>query len=177
VGPSFGLNEGDYQVLNLPPSDQVSALASGSADAIAGPEPYLTMGEVENIGRVLVRFGDWDPSPNVLTVSRAFLEQRPDDVVKLLRSWQMALDLWQNEQDKAAAHLMATFQEAGYTKLTPDMVKLMMKPFRLEPDITPDFVDHMKKEAASMIAAGRLSSEPDWEKSVAPEMLEQARKS
>lgn len=176
VAPSFGLKKGDYTVVNMAVPDQVGALAAGQVDAICGPEPYLTMGVVENIGRVLLRFGDWEPSPNVLTVSRGFLEERPDDVVKVLQSWLKALDMWNNEPDKVANSLVQTFQEAGYKKLTIDMIKNMMKNFRVEPDITPEFVEYMKKEASSMMAAGRLKAEPDWVKSVAPEMLEKARK-
>ena len=176
VAPSFGLKKGDYTIVNLAVPDQVSALATGQVDATCGPEPYLTMAEVENIGRVLVRFGKWEPSPNVLTVSRTFLDQRPDDVVKLMQSWLKVLDVWNNEPDKAAKSLVQTFQQAGYNKITTAMIRSMMKNFRVEPEISPEFIAYIKKEAQAMVAAGKLKSEPDFARAVAPEMLEKARK-
>jgi hypothetical protein len=51
----------------------------------------------------------------------------------------------------------------------------MMKPLRVEPELTDDFIDYVKGEAKSMVAAKRLKAEPDWSKVMAPELVEKAR--
>jgi NitT/TauT family transport system substrate-binding protein len=175
VGPKLGLKEGDYRIVNLQPANQVPALAAGSIDAFAGPEPYLTVGEEEKIGKVLVRFGQYDSIPTCLVVSTAFLEKNPDTVIVFLKSWLDAVEYWQRNPVGVVEALHSMYRESGYTALTPAMVGKMAKLPKVVPDITPELVADMKAQAEILYKAGSLKRLPEWDKVIRSDLLAKAR--
>lgn len=175
VGPKLGLNEGDYRIVNLQPANQVPALAAGSIDAFAGPEPYLTVAEEEKLGKVLVRFGDYDPIPTCLVVSTPFLEKNPSTVMAFLKSWLDGVEFWQRNPAGVVESLYGMYRESGYTTLTPAMVSKMTKLPKVVPDITPALVADMKTQADILYKAGSLKTLPDWDKVIRVDLLAKAR--
>lgn len=175
VGPKLGLKEGDYRIVNLQPANQVPALAAGSIDAFAGPEPYLTIGEQEKIGKVLVRFGPYDANPTCLVVNTAFLEKFPDTVNAFLKSWLDGVEYWEHNPDGVVDALLSMYRESGYTALSPPMVSKMAKLPKVVPDITPELAAYIKGQADILYKAGSLKRLPDWEKVIRPELVAKAR--
>jgi len=175
VGPKLGLKEGEYRIINLPPENQVPALAAGSVDAFAGPEPYLTIGEEEKIGKVLVRFGQYDAIPTCLVVSTAFLEKYPDTVIAFLRSWLDGVEYWDHNPDGVVEALLSMYRESGYTALSPTMISKMAKLPKVVPEITPELIAYMKEQADILYKAGSLKRLPDWDKVIRPDLLAKAR--
>jgi NitT/TauT family transport system substrate-binding protein len=175
VGPALGLKEGAYRIVNLPPENQLPALVSGSVDAFAGPEPYLTLGEEEKAGKVLVRFGPYDANPTCLVVSTSFLEKHPDTVIAFLKSWLDGVDYWNANPDAAAEALLDMYRENGYGALTPELMKKLVSYPKVAPDITPRLVKYMKGQAEILFKAGSLKRLPDWDKVIRADLVEQAR--
>jgi len=175
VGPRNGLNEGDYRLVNLQPTNQVPALAAGSIDAMAAPEPYLTVAEDEKLGKVLVRFGAYDSLPTCLVVNASFLERHPDTVVAFLRSWLDGVEYWQRNPDGVVSALHGMYTESGYSSLSPATIGKMARLPKVVPDITPELVADIKRQAEILHKAGSLKTLPDWNKVIRTDLLAKAR--
>ncbi len=175
VAPKLGLKEGDYRIINLPPENQVPALVAGSIDAFAGPEPYLTIGEQEKIGKVLVRFGPYDANPTCLVVNTAYLEKFPDTVHAFLQSWLDGVEYWAHNPDGVANTLLSMYQESGYTALSPSMIRKMAQLPKVVPDITPELTAYVKGQADILYKAGSLKRLPDWDKVIRSDLVAKAR--
>jgi ABC-type nitrate/sulfonate/bicarbonate transport system substrate-binding protein len=175
VGPKFGLNKDDYRIVNLPPQDQLSGLASGSIAAFAGPEPYLTLGTEQKLGHVLLRFGKYDPNPTCLVVNASFLDKHPETVVAFLRSWLDGVKYWHDDPKGVVQALHSMYQEDGYTTLTPAMIAKIVKLPKVEPEITPDLVKYIKGQAQRLHDKNRLPALPGWNKAIRPDLLKKAK--
>lgn len=175
VGPSFGLYPGGYKLINLRPADQVAALSAGSIIAFVGPEPYLIIGEAENVGRVLLRFAKFDLNPTLLVASVSFIERYPNTVITLLKSWLDGMEFWKRSRAAVAETLLDLHKEGGYLTLTRAMMEKMVDLIEAQPDITPEIVKYVKEQADIAVAAGQLKVLPNWEKALRPDLLAKAR--
>lgn len=175
VAPKLGLKEGDYRIVNLQPANQVPALAAGSIDAFAGPEPYLSIGEQEKIGNILVRFGRFDANPTCLVVNTGFLEKHPETVNAFLKSWLDGVEYWRSNHDGVVDALLSMYRDAGQSSLSPAIVSKMAKLPNVVPDITPELVTYIKGQADILLKAGSLKRMPDWDKVIRADLVAKAR--
>jgi NitT/TauT family transport system substrate-binding protein len=175
VAPALGLKEGEYRVINLPPENQVPALAAHSIDAFAGPEPYVTIGEEQKIGHVLMRFGKYDPIPTCLVASTSYVESRPEMVTAFLKSWLDGLRYWETNPDAVADTLLGMYRETGYTAMDRTTMRKLLGFVKVTPEVTPDLIAYMKEQADVLHKAGSLKRLPDWEKVVRVDLLAKAR--
>lgn len=174
VGPRLGLKEGEYRIVNLQPADQPAALAAGSVDAYAGPEPYLSITERSGIGKVLIRFGPYDANPTCLVVNTSFLNKHPETVLAFLRSWLDGVEYWHKDPKGVVDALLGMYREGGHN-LEPELVAQMASLPKVVPDITPELVEYMKGQAGILHKAGQLKNLPEWDKVIRPDLLEKAR--
>lgn len=175
AAPKFGLKKGDYRIVNLEPQLQVAALAAGSISAFAGPEPYLTLAAEQKLGKVLLRFGDYDPNPTCLVVNASFLTEHPDTVVAFLRSWLDGVKYWREHRDGAVDALYSMYREDGYNDLTREMVANICKFPRVEPDITTALATYIKGQAEYLHNQNKVPLIKDWDKVLRPDLLAKAR--
>jgi ABC-type nitrate/sulfonate/bicarbonate transport system substrate-binding protein len=175
VGPAHGLKPGDYQLVNMRPPDQVAALSAGSVDAITSFEPYLTVAEQEGIGTVLMRFGEIDPNPTCLVLSSVLIEKSPDTVRLFLKSWLDGVEFWRGNPVRVAEIIYQQYAAAGYANVTHSMAASIVRQIKVEPELTPKIIAHIKAEAERMKAANLLREMPDWAKVIRPDLLQQAR--
>ncbi|OGA46853.1 MAG: hypothetical protein A3F74_27485 [Betaproteobacteria bacterium RIFCSPLOWO2_12_FULL_62_58] len=177
VAPSFELKPGGYRLINIVPANQVAALSAGSIDAFVGPEPYLIVGEAENIGRVLLRFGKYDLNPTCLVASASFVDKYPDTVVAFLKSWLDGVMFWEKNRSAAAKTLLAIYRKDGNTALTESMMEKLVDLIEVQPDITSDVVKYIEEQANLAMAHGQLRSLPNWREAIRPDLLSKARAS
>ena len=175
VAPAHGLKPGDYQLVNMRPPDQVAAMSAGSVDAITSFEPYLTVAEKEGIGTMLMRFGEIDPNPTCLVLSSALIEKSPKTVQVFLKSWLDGVEFWRGNPGRVAEIIHQQYGTAGYANVTRDMAESIVRQIKVEPDLTPAIVTHIKAEAERMKAANLLREMSDWAKVIRPDLLAQAR--
>ena len=175
VAPAHGLKPGDYQLVNMRPPDQVAALSAGSVDAITSFEPYLTVAEQEGIGTVLMRFGEIDPNPTCLVLSPSLIEKSPETVRVLLKSWLDGVEFWRNNSGRVAEIIHQQYATSGYAQVTRAMAESIVRQIKVEPELTPNIIAHIKAEAERMKAANLLREMPDWAKVIRPDLLAQAR--
>jgi ABC-type nitrate/sulfonate/bicarbonate transport system substrate-binding protein len=175
VAPAHGLKPGDYQLVNMRPPDQVAAMSAGSVDAMTSFEPYLTVAEKEGIGTMLMRFGQIDPNPTCLVLSPSLIEKSPETVRVLLKSWLDGVEFWRGNPGRVAEIIHQQYAAAGYSNVTRDMAESIVRQLKVEPDLTPKIVEHIKAEAERMKATNLLREMPDWAKVMRPDLLAQAR--
>lgn len=173
--PAFGLTPADVQIVNIPHPNHVAALAAGSVDASACVEPYPSVAEVEGLAKVLVDYSKYDITPVVLGANRSAVENKREAVVTFLRGWLAAVDIFNNDPDKAAAIVKAHFTQQGF-EISDKVVKLMLSKLDVRTDYIPELNAALTAEAETLVKGGQLSEVPDFSKLLDSSLLEEARK-
>ena len=75
--PAFNLKDSDFQMVNVDFKDQAAALAGGSIDAFAGVEPFCALAESLGYSELLLDYEKYDPMPNMLASTSAFVKNNP----------------------------------------------------------------------------------------------------
>ncbi len=99
---SAGLGPDDVQVENLETGAAAAAFASGQLDAVGVFAPFTTQALKREGSHTLFTSKDFPGAiPDHLTISRELLDERPDDVQKLIDAWFLTLDYIKKNPDKA----------------------------------------------------------------------------
>jgi len=111
-----GLQETDVEVVNLSVEEGAKALAEGKVDAAALWEPFLSE-QANSHGATKLFTSAEIPGQvlDVLAVQQDVAEQRPDDVVNLIRGWEQGLQLLQTRPQEVmpiVAQAMQTTPDA-----------------------------------------------------------------
>jgi NitT/TauT family transport system substrate-binding protein len=108
---SVGLTEADIQFSGLPTADAAAAFSNGEFDATGVFAPF-TLQALERPGsKVLFDSADFPGTiPDFLVVNGDLVDQRPEDVQKLVDAWYLTLE-WIEENPDEATEIMA--EQAG----------------------------------------------------------------
>jgi NitT/TauT family transport system substrate-binding protein len=119
-----GLQETDVELVNLSVEEGAKALAEGKVDAAALWEPLLSE-QANRDGATKLFTSAEIPGQvlDVLAVQKDVAEQRPDDVVNLIRGWEHALQLV-HTQPQDAMPIMAEAQQTTPDALQRDLSSL-----------------------------------------------------
>jgi len=173
IAPAYGLNKGDFQVINVKFHDHVSALAGGSVDAFAGVEPYPSLAEVEGLGIIVTNYSKYDIVPLMLAVNRPVLEKRSSELVPFLKGWLAAVRMFKNNPQRVIAIVWNFYKSQGYN-VQEEVIRRAL----LHMDVTPNYVPELKAYltdiAQTLVKRGQIASVPDWDKVLDREMLQRA---
>jgi len=101
---SHGMKQEDIEMVNMTPDDAAAALMAGRVPAAVTWEPHLTEARSTAGSKVLI---DSSTTPGVITdvmaVQCSTAEKRADDIKKIIRAWNKAVDYWKANPDKANA--------------------------------------------------------------------------
>ncbi len=161
--PKFGLSKSDVQVINVTFQNQLSALASGSIDAFAGVEPFPSLAEVENIGKVLVDYSDFDLQPVILAANKPVIDGKRDAVVAFLRGWLAGVKEFNENREKSTQIVLKYFTNKGF-KVDDRVMKLMLTKIDVNPNYTPALQGYLEAESNALKEQNKLSTTPDWNK-------------
>jgi NitT/TauT family transport system substrate-binding protein len=110
---SVGLTEDDIDFKGLPTPDAAAAFSSGEFDATGVFAPFTLQALEREGSHVLFDSSDFPGTiPDFLVLDAAVVDERPDDVQKLIDVWYMTVDWIEDNQDEANA-IMA--EQAGIT--------------------------------------------------------------
>lgn len=168
--PKFGLQPSDVQVVNVTFQNHLSALAAGSVDAFAGVEPFPSLAEVENMGKVLVDYAEFDLQPVILAANKSVIEGRRDQVVAFLRGWLAGVREYNDNREKATQIVLSYFTKKGFT-VNDKVMKLMLSKIDVNPNYVPALKAYLEAESATLVKQNKLSSAPDWNKLLNRELL------
>ncbi len=160
IGPEAKLTEKDYQIINVKFSDQVSALAAGSADAMLNLEPFCSIAEDRKLAVPLTDYYKYDLIPNMLAVNRSFVEKHPETCVAFLRGWLRAVELFSKQPQEAASIMLAVYKEAGY-EISDALVRRVIGRLIVTPDFIPELAEYMRNQATSLREAKRIQTVPE----------------
>lgn len=170
VLPQSGMKGADVQLVNIRFQDMVSALVSGSVDAVTVVDPFLSSAEQSKTARVVTDFCAFAPVPLLLTTTQAVLKRQGDDVAKFVRGWLEAVRFIQEQPARAAEIYGKALGSRGY-ELPPEVVTNLIRRLGVTPrtiTLTSIIIESMKQEAQNMQKAGTLSRIPDWSRIVQP---------
>lgn len=101
---SAGMTADDVQIENLETGAASAAFASGQLDAVAVFAPFTTQALEREGSHTLFDSSDFPGSiPDHLVVSRELIDERPEDLQKLVNAWFMTLDYIEDNPDEAIA--------------------------------------------------------------------------
>jgi ABC-type nitrate/sulfonate/bicarbonate transport system substrate-binding protein len=122
-----------------------------------------------------VDYSKYDITPVVLGANRSAVENKREAVVAFLRGWLAAVDIFNNDPDKAAAIVKAHFTQQGF-EISDKVVKLMLSKLDVRTDYIPELNAALTAEAETLVKGGQLSEVPDFSKLLDSSLLEEARK-
>lgn len=170
IMPAYGLKKGDYEVINAKFADHVSAMASGSVDAFAGVEPYPSVAEVEGLGSILTDYTKYDIVPVILATNRVVLANRQDDLVKFMRGWVLAADLYRKDLSRAANIVGNFFRSRGYT-MKDDVFRLAMSRMDVTTGYRPELKKYLTELSETLVKQKRLNEVPDMDRALDQQIL------
>lgn len=108
---SVGMTEEDIQFSGLPTDAAAASFASGELDGVGVFAPFTLQALERQGSKVLFDSSDFPGTiPDFLVVSRELVDERPDDVQKLVDAWYATLD-WIEANPDEATEIMA--EQAG----------------------------------------------------------------
>lgn len=173
--PKYGLAKGDVQIVNIPHQNEIAAMIGKSVDAFAGVEPFPSVAEIEDLGTILVDYGQFDIQPVFLAINRPVLERRRNDVVAFLRGWLAAVHIMNSEPQRAVKIVWNEFKAQGYEVKEAAFTRMLAK-LDVKPDITPGLRDYLTEQANVLLAQKQIPAVPDWNKALDPSALAEAVK-
>jgi ABC-type nitrate/sulfonate/bicarbonate transport system substrate-binding protein len=160
IMPAFGMKKGDYQVINTKFADHASAMASGSVDAFAGVEPYPSVAELGGFGTVLTNYMKYDIVPVLLGTNRTVLTTRTDDLVKFMKGWQLAIDIFKKDRKYAAKTVGDFFRGRGY-KMNDEIFARAMSTMDVTTTYRPEVKGYLTTKAETLVKLKRLDAVPN----------------
>ena len=171
--PKFGLSKSDVQIINVTFQNHLSALVAGSIDAFAGVEPFPSLAEVENIGKVLVDYSEFDLQPVILAANKPVVDGKRDAVVALLRGWLAGVKEFNDHREQATQIVLKYFKKKGFT-VDDRVMKLMLTKIDVNPNYTPALQGYLEAESKTLVSQNKLSAVPDWSKLLNRSLLQAA---
>ncbi len=171
--PKFGLSKSDVQIINVTFQNHLSALVAGSIDAFAGVEPFPSLAEVENIGKVLVDYSEFDLQPVILAANKPVVDGKRDAVVALLRGWLAGVKEFNDHREQATQIVLKYFKKKGFT-VDDRVMKLMLTKIDVNPNYTPALRGYLEAESKTLVSQNKLSAVPDWSKLLNRSLLQAA---
>lgn len=176
IAPAAGLKKDDYTILNARFADHVQALASGSADAFLGLEPFCSIAEAEKIAVPLTDYYKYDLIPNMLAVKSDFLNAQPDTCLAFLRAWLRAVKLFKDKPDEADEIMLSVYSGRNYS-INPKIIRNALSRLVVDPDFIPELPGYIEAQANALVKSGRLDKVPDPNKILRRDLLQKAMKS
>jgi len=119
----------DISLVQIPVASMNAALDTGIVDAVFEWEPFVSQSVLRGTGRVLLDADQALPGypAYVIAAQVKTLQERPDDIVKLLRAHHQAIEFLNSQpaaanQIVAASFKLAPVQSAGGKTIPPDAI-------------------------------------------------------
>jgi aliphatic sulfonates family ABC transporter substrate-binding protein len=170
IMPAFGLSKGDYEVINTKFAEHAAALASGAVDAYAGVEPFPSVSVVEGFGTIITDYSKYDMVPVILATNHQVLSSRESDLVKFMRGWVMAADLYRKDPKKSVSIVGNFFRGRGQ-KMSDDVFRLAMTRMDVTTSYRPELKKYMTDLAELLVKQKRLEEVPNMDRALDQRIL------
>jgi len=171
--PAFGLSKSDVQIVNVQFQNHLSAMVAGSVDAFAGVEPFPSIAQDEDLGRVLVDYRRFDLQPIILAANRSVVENRRADVVAFMRGWTAGVMLCKERRAQAVAIVYKHFKDQGFT-VSEHAIGLMLTKLDINTEFIPELGPYLTEQAQVLVEQKNIDAVPDWSRILNPDLLQAA---
>ena len=134
-----GLNNSDVNVVNLPTSDQKTALTSENVDAVATWQPFVATIELAKAGKVLANSENVIKTVGVYLARNEFGQKDPGLIERFLKVHQKAADYLRDHPDEATAII------ANESKIPVEAVVKSIKTIDWGLQITDDDIETLSQ--------------------------------
>jgi ABC-type nitrate/sulfonate/bicarbonate transport system substrate-binding protein len=172
--PSVGLTEKDVQMVNVRFQNHVAALAAGSVDAFAGVEPFVSVAEVNKLGKALTDYTPYDLQPVILAANTDIINKNRKGVVEFLRGYLAAVKIFNDHRAQATKIVLEQFAKKGF-KVDETIIKLMLSKIDVVPDFKPELKKYLTAQSEVLVKQKKISAIPDWNKLLNQSLLDAAR--
>jgi sulfonate transport system substrate-binding protein len=173
IAPAYGLKRGDYQVVNVPDTEQGAALAAKAVDATTANDPYASLAEYNKVGRVIESFAKYNLFPNLIVVRSSYVDEQPDALVAYMKAMTDTVRLFRERPDTVVDIVAAFYKKQGY-ELPREVVQKMVSHLDLDLAVTPQVRTLLEDEARVLKEQGNISQIPDWSKRIRVDFLQRA---
>jgi NitT/TauT family transport system substrate-binding protein len=171
--PKYGLSASDIHIINTQGGNMIAALVSGSVDAIVDTEPFISIAEVDGLGKVIVNFSSFDMLPVVLAANRPVVAQRPKELVAFLRGWIATVKLFETQPAEVAKILRGVMEEQGF-KISDKATMLMLSKLGVNTQYVPGVKAYMEAQSKVLLQQHVIDKLPDWNKLINRSLLKEA---
>ncbi len=156
LAKKYGLDLDPY-LIDLDPSSQLTALASGAVDAIVASEPTPSIAEYKKYGYEVATLGGLNNTyPILLVVRSEFAERHPEVVVKVLRALIKASRFIHEHPAEAAGIL------ANITGIPVEAVMKAMKYHYYNVTMDQKTIESLESMAKFLRDIGKIEETPDF---------------
>ncbi|MBI3433863.1 MAG: ABC transporter substrate-binding protein [Proteobacteria bacterium] len=174
VGPSHGLNKGDYQEVRMNVNDMVAAMAAKTVDAMVNIEPYNAIAEDDGLGVALFDLSSVDKVPVFMAATPEFVAKHPDTIVAYLKAWLDVGKDFKDDPKKVTAAIHSFYTSKGY-KMSPTTLQKALSKIDVDPGFPQDLQPYMTHHADILLKTNKIKAIPDWKQALRPDFIAKAR--
>jgi NitT/TauT family transport system substrate-binding protein len=159
---SPGVAPGDFRIINVRFRDMISALLSGSVDAVSAVEPFLSAAEHAGEVRVVTDFCPYG-KVYMLIVAHEQVRASGEPLLNFLRAVREIDDLFTADPLGAARIYGDDLRTKGFN-IPPEVAERIIRRLGIGRDtvrLPPDILDYARDELRLMKQNGMLDTEPD----------------
>ena len=171
--PSVGLQQGDYELVNIPVNNMVSALTQGQVDAMVNVEPYNAVAVSQGIGRRIADFTDYDPLPVFIGMRQGFIDDHRAEAVQIVRALLTNAREWRADPDAAYATITQYYSSIGFD-VPSEVIKDAASRMNVQVEYFDGVHEYMQGLAERQVELGQISDVPDWSTTLNTELLREA---
>lgn len=161
--PKNQMSTKDVQIVNVRFGDMISALLSGSVDAVTAVEPFLSQAENAGSIRILTDFCPFAPVPVVIATGQKTLKSKNASERKFMAALSEVAQFFADHPEDVAKIYGDEMRAKGFD-LPPAVVLQIVKRLNITPErmrLTPDMIQYAQDEAARMKDSGQIDTLPD----------------
>lgn len=168
-----GMQEKDYQIVNVKPADLPAALDNGLVDAAHIWEPNATMIELRGLGRTIKRYGKYVQNGSTEWTLSEVVEKKRDAVVRFIAGQLDAQDFVKNNVKEAAKASVDAFAKRGIEVPAKAFEIVLGQYYTYEPKMPPHILDSIHAQAKLLYNLGKIRKLPKF--TINTEILEAAQ--
>lgn len=175
---SAGLTEKDVTYTNLTVPDAASAFIAGKVDAAAIWQPWVSQIQREGKGKVIYSSADIPGLiPDIVLCQTKVVEQRPDDIQKLVAVWFDVVKFLKEHEDEAVAIMAKVVEQPpdAYKAFMPGTkffdLPMNLNSFEKRPADVMTLSGSGKSISEFLVEAGQLKKVPDYDAALEPKFV------
>ncbi len=161
--PRYGLQPGQYTLVNLPFTEMPAALAAHSIAAFAGNEPQISEAVAQGLGTELTTYRPYGYVPIFFLSTPAVLKAKRGALYKFITAYNAVVRVFNKSRSEAVSAAYAFLRSQG-DNVTRAMVGHIVAEMVVASGYPSDLAAHLQRNAGALLASGKIAAIPQWSK-------------